>query len=141
MKGFLILVLCAAAVACNTPPTSHQNEKLTQEMFAAFNRHDWKGMAEYYADTAEFLDPSDGTEYVKKTRHETIAKYAEMEKMFPNVHDEVVTLFSHADKVAVEFISTGSGNGEEFALPISTVLTFADGKIVRDATYYNNCTK
>ncbi|MFM7851529.1 MAG: nuclear transport factor 2 family protein [Flammeovirgaceae bacterium] len=139
MRGFFILVLCAAVAACSTLPTTNQNEKLAQEMFAAFNRHDWKGMAEYYADTAEFLDPSYGTEFVKKTRTETISKYAEMEKMFPNVHDEVVTIFSRGDKVAIEFISTGSANGEKFKLPISTVLTIVNNKIVRDATYYNNC--
>jgi ketosteroid isomerase-like protein len=141
MKKLFALVLCAVFTACNTPTPESQNEKLVRQMFEAFNRHDWKAMTDFYADTAEFLDPGYGTEHVRKSRSETAAKYAELQNMFPDLHDEVVTLFSNGDKVAVEFVSTGSANGEKFKLPISTVLTIVNGKIVRDATYYNNCQK
>ncbi|MFM8913506.1 MAG: nuclear transport factor 2 family protein [Flammeovirgaceae bacterium] len=139
MKYLSVLVLCAAFAACSTSTPNNENEKLVREMFAAFNRHEWKAMTEFYADTAEFLDPSYGTKYVKKSRSETEAKYAEMQNTFLNIHDEVMTLFAKGDQVAVEFISTGTANGEKFELPISSVLTIANGKIVKDATYYNNC--
>jgi ketosteroid isomerase-like protein len=62
-----------------------------------------------------------------------------MQKMFPDLHDEVVTLFSQGDKVAVEFISTSMRGDQKFTLPICTIFTIQNGKIVRDATYYNNC--
>jgi ketosteroid isomerase-like protein len=108
-------------------------------MFDAFNRHDWKVMTEFYGDTASFLDPSFGTFDVKKSRIETATKFTEMQKMFPDLHDEVVTLFSQGDKVAVEFISTSMRGDQKFTLPICTIFTIQNGKIVRDATYYNNC--
>ncbi|MBS1553448.1 MAG: nuclear transport factor 2 family protein [Bacteroidetes bacterium] len=139
MKKLFFPVLCAVFTACNTPTPESQNEILVRQMFEAFNRHDWKAMIDFYADTAEFLDPGYGTEYVRKARSETATKYTEMQNMFPDLHDEVVTLFSNGDKVVVEFISSGSASGKKFKLPISTVLTIVNGKIVRDATYYNNC--
>lgn len=128
--AILASVLWVAVAACNTShnPTT-ENEKIVRSMFDAFNRHDWKAMTEFYADTAAFLDPSLGTSYVKQSRSETIAKYAEMEKMFPDLHDEVVTLFLQGDKVAVEFVSTGTIEGQKFTLPISTVFTTFSLKI------------
>ena len=109
-------------------------------MFEAFNRHDWKAMSEHYTDSALFLDPSFGIDYVVQTRNEMVAKYTAMEQLFPNVHDKVVTLLAKDDKVVVEFISTGSsGDSLSFTLPISCVLTLRNNLIVKDATYYNNC--
>jgi steroid delta-isomerase-like uncharacterized protein len=138
------MVLWAVATACNTSPKAAatdtiENEKIVRQLFEAFNRHDWKTMVSYYADSAEFFDPSFGTEYVKKSTDETAAKYAEMEKMFPDLHDEVVSMLSQGDKVVVEFTSSGSAEAQKFKLPISTIFTIQNGKIVRDATYYNNC--
>lgn len=118
--------------------STNKNVELTKEMFDAFNRHDWKGMASYYSPDAQFLDPSYGLEYVTKTQAETSSKYSEMESMFPDIRDDVKEVYSDGDKVIVEFISTGSsGDSISLKLPIISVLTFKDGKIVRDATYYD----
>lgn len=138
----IIVLMVWAFVACTSSyPTQEEiNTKHVQGMFDAFNRHDWKAMAEYYADSAHFLDPAFGSEYVIQTRKETAGKYADMEHLFPTLHDEVVSMVAQGDKVAVEFISTGSfGDSLSFKLPISCVLTLRDNLIVKDATYYNNC--
>ncbi len=131
-----------AVIACTTS-TQSQEEKNTEHvrsMFDAFNRHDWKAMSEHYADSALFLDPATGMEYIRQTRAETADKYSAMEAIFPDVKDQVITIFAKGDKVAVEFISTGSsGDSITFKLPISCILTLKDNLIVRDATYYNNC--
>ena len=140
MKRIFLALLVLSA--CNgTPGTApeQQNVATVKAMFDAFNAHDWEKMASYYAENAQFLDPSFGTEYVAQTRAETSAKNKEMEQMFPNVHDEVLGLYPSGDKVFVEFVSTGTAaDGSSFRLPIACVLTISDGKIVRDATYYNN---
>ncbi len=109
-------------------------------MFDAFNQHNWKLMSEHYADSAQFLDPAFGTDYIYQSRDEMIKKYAEMEQMFPNINDNVVGIFAAGDKVSVEFISTGNaGDSISFSLPISCVLTLKNKLIIKDATYYNNC--
>ena len=140
MRRISIVVLWALA-ACNTSPTPEaENEKIVRSMFAAFNRHDWKAMAEHYVDSAYFLDPAFGPDYVQQSHAEIVIKYNEMQSLFPDLHDEVVTLVASSNRVAVEFVSTGTQpDGATFRLPISAMLTIENGKIVRDATYYNNC--
>jgi ketosteroid isomerase-like protein len=140
MKNIYLYLLAMAAIAACRPSChmQQQNIALTQKMFVAFNKHDWQAMASYYTENTLFLDPAFGKDYVTKTQHETVTKYSDLQKMFPDLHDEVVGLYPSGDKVTVEFIATGStGDSISFRLPIVSVLTFKNGKIVRDATYYD----
>lgn len=124
--------------SCTKQDSTAANVEVANKMFAAFNKHDWQAMANCYAETASFLDPSFGTEYVSKTRQETIAKYNEMTTMFPDLHDEVIDMYATGDKVIAEFIATGSmGDSIKFRIPIAIVLTMKEGLIVKDATYYD----
>jgi ketosteroid isomerase-like protein len=107
-------------------------------MFDAFNHHDWEKMAGHYSDSALFLDPAFGKEYVTQSRQAVIQKYKGFQDAFPDIHDEIVGIYASGNRVTVEFISTGnSPDGVSFKLPIVTVLTIADDKIIRDATYYD----
>jgi ketosteroid isomerase-like protein len=134
--SFLMITGCS-----NTQQRQEEeNIAVVKGMFEAFNRHDWQDMADHYADNATFLDPSFGIDYVSQTKEELVKKYSDMEAVFPDIHDEVVTLFARENRVAVEFVSTGkSGDSLSFRLPISCVLTIENGKIIKDANYYNNC--
>lgn len=134
------VLLLAACLSCQSADSVlATNAAKSKELFEAFNRHDWNAMANYYTDSALFLDPPYGSDYVVKSRKETVAKYAEMQKMFSDIHDEVVGVYPSQDKVTVEFVSTGTAeDGSKFELPIVSILTFKDGLIIRDATYYDN---
>jgi ketosteroid isomerase-like protein len=133
----LLITLLPGCQLANDP--SQRNASIATKMFEAFNQHRWKEMADYYAPQALFLDPSFGKDYVTKTREETTAKYAEMQEIFPDIRDDVKSLYPSGDKVIVEFVSSGTApDGITFSLPIITVLTIRDGAIVRDATYYDN---
>jgi ketosteroid isomerase-like protein len=140
MKTLIIIPIIFLLTGCEySGDGSAGNRATTKAMFAAFNQHEWTKMASFYAEPALFLDPSFGPEYVSKTREETAAKYAEMMTVFPDIKDELVGIYPSGDKITVEFISTGtSSDGKKFRLPIITVLTFKDGLIVKDATYYDN---
>ncbi len=121
------------------PSTEKVNQEVAKQLFEAFNVHDWEKMAAFYSQEAEFLDPAFGSSFVNKSQQETIEKYGGMEKIFPNIHDEVIGMYFADDKVTVEFVSSGSsGDSIKFRLPICSILTFKNGKIVRDATYYDN---
>lgn len=139
MKKIHYYILCGVfAMACSSQETKNKNAETTRAMFDAFNRHDWSAMTNYYSDSARFLDPSYGHDYVTKSRQETAAKYAEMQKMFTDIHDELIGVYPSGDKVTVEFISTGTmSDSIKFSLPIISVLTFENGLIVKDATYYD----
>jgi len=138
MKNYLLFML-ALLISCG-PPTQAitDNTQIVQNMFDAFNAHDWQKMVSFYAPGALYLDPGYGTEPVTKTPEEIIAKYTELQSIFPNLHDEIIGMYASGDKVTVEFVATGTAeDGTAFRLPIAAILTIKDGKIVRDATYYD----
>lgn len=131
---------CQAPVAKDTAveTSTNENETVVRSMFEAFNRHDWKAMAEHYADSALFLDPSYGISFVTKSRSEIVSKYTEFAGVFPDLHDDVKNVYVSGSVVTVEFVSTGTApDGTRFELPIACILTLKDGKIIRDATYYD----
>ncbi len=134
---FLFLMWTSCCVSCLSR-TADENAERTRRVFEHFNRHEWESMAALYADDARFLDPSLGNEYVTQTRGQVIEKYQAMETMFPDIHDEVIGVYPSGDVVTVEFVSTGRINDSvSFRLPIVSILTFRDGLIIKDATYYD----
>lgn len=129
----LLLAACSSSVDQDEPGID-----VAKKLFDAFNRHDWKAMADLYSDSALFLDPAFGKEFVSKSRAETIAKYAELQTLFPDIHDEVTHILPSGENVIVEFISSGTApDGTTFSLPIVSILTIRNGLIVKDATYYD----
>jgi ketosteroid isomerase-like protein len=138
MNKFVVMSMLLILAACSSLSIQDNNASAARKVFDAFNKHDWKVMTSLYAEQALFLDPSFGKEFVSKSRSETVAKYAEMEKMFPDIHDEVTGLYASENTITVEFISTGTApDGTKFVLPIVSVLTFKEGLIIKDATYYD----
>lgn len=137
MKWLIVLIVPAMMLGCNHE--EQQNIELTQKMFSAFNAHNWQAMAMCYDVDAQYLDPTYGQNFVSKTHSEIVAKYFEMQQMFPDIKDSIVEMQAVKNQVVVQFVSSGSsGDSIQFRLPICTVLTFANGKIVKDATYYDN---
>jgi len=145
---FMFAISALALTACQPKENSRQtpetdgvdNEKLIQQYFGLFNKHDWRQMAAMYTDTAEFKDPSLGQGIVKQTHEQIIKKYGELQQMIPDVRDSIVTIYPSGDKhTIVEFISTGTApDKSKFALPICTIFTIENGKITQDFTYYDN---
>lgn len=137
MKRLTILLSILILMACSDQREA--NVASTKKLYEHFNAHNWKSMADLYAENAEFLDPSFGASYVKQTREQIVDKYLGMEQMFPDIHDEVNQMYAVDDKVIIQFVATGnSGDSIKLNLPICGILTFKDGKIIRDATYYDN---
>ncbi len=140
MKYVLVSFLLAATFYACKQPIGNNNEALIHQYFSFFNKHDWQGMAAMYADTATFKDPSFGSRTVQQTRQQTVAKYTALSEAFPDVRDEVTWLYpSGSNHLVVELVSRGTApDGKKFELPICTIFTFEQGKIVKDFTYYDN---
>lgn len=117
-----------------------KNVDLVKQYFQHFNKHDWQKMAEMYSETAEFKDPSLGPGIVAQSREQTIQKYSELNQVFADIKDDIIQLYPSGDKhVIVEFISSGTApDGSNFELPVCTIFTIENGKIVKDFTYYDN---
>lgn len=149
-----LLVLCLPTIiiisACNKdkkpvspePKTEASREKqlklLTTEWFDAFNRHDIAYIENSYDVNAILEDPDHPNKPLKGNK--AIANtYRQLFTYVPDVHDSVYTMIADSNKVAVEFISTGTtGGGGSFKMRIGTILEFSEAnKIIRDATYYD----
>lgn len=143
-KSIIVLLATLSLLACNNQvakvSSSADNEKLVKQYFEHFNKHEWSKMANMYAEVAEFKDPSLGQGIVKQTRQQIIDKYTELNKVFPNLHDQVVQVYPSVDKhIVVEFVSSGTAqDGSKFELPICTILTIENGIIIKDFTYFDN---
>lgn len=134
----LILLTGCISRSSETERETSNNEVLIQNLFQYFNRHDFVKMASLYSNEAVFLDPSFGKVFVKQSRQQTSAKYTAMAKIFTDLKDDIKEICSFKDKVVVQFIATGTAaDGKKFELPICTVFTIKQGKIISDATYYD----
>jgi ketosteroid isomerase-like protein len=145
MKNLAIsFTLIIIFLSCNNQPsikeTNQANTQLVQRFFDHFNNHDWPKMAAMYTETAEFKDPSLGKGIVKQTRAEVVKKYADLNKIFPNLRDDIVSIYpSDNNHIIVEFISRGTGlDNSTFELPICTIFTIENGLITKDFTYFDN---
>jgi ketosteroid isomerase-like protein len=145
MKKLLTLfTLILALISCNDQKqktiSTTSNEKLVKQYFEHFNNHDFVKMATMYAETTDFKDPSLGQGIVKQTRQQTIEKYTELAKVFPDLHDQVIQTYPSGDNhIIVEFVSSGTGpDNVKFELAICTILTIENGLITKDFTYFDN---
>jgi predicted SnoaL-like aldol condensation-catalyzing enzyme len=136
--------LYCLSIGCNQQlkiiPEKVNNEKLVTQYFEHFNKHEWLKMANMYTEIAAFKDPSLGSGIVMQTKKQIIEKYTQLSKIFPDVHDQIVQVYTAGNNhVVVEFISTGTGpNNVKFTLPICTILTIENGLITKDFTYFDN---
>ncbi len=128
------MLLSATALAQSEE--ANRNKQVALGVFEAFNDHNWDLMASHYHEDVILEDPShDGPEI---GANGIPAKYSGYAEYIPDIQDSVVNVYAFGPNVVVEFISHGTTiEGEVFHLPICTVLTLKDGKIIRDANYYD----
>lgn len=143
-KLFILFITALTLTACGSKQPQNnnltENEKLIKQYFEHFNNHEWEKMANMYADTSEFKDPSMGKGIVKQTRQQIIDTYSGLKEIFPDVKDEVIQTYPSGDKhVIVEFVSTGTAaDGSKFELPICVIFTIENGLITKDFSYFDN---
>ncbi len=125
---------------CKTSEKMESSSKFIEQYFRYFNNHDFKSMAEMYVENASFKDPSLGKGIVKQSRAQTIKKYTELQQVFPDLKDKVLSVYPSGEKnIIVEFISSGTAaDGTSFELPICTIFTIENNLITHDYTYYDN---
>jgi hypothetical protein len=143
MRTLCFFYISIAFISCNNSKQEqviNPNELIIQQYYQHFNNHDWIKMANMYADTTEFKDPSLGKEIFPQNRQQIIEKYTALNTIFPNIKDEVVNIYpSDSNHIIVEFVSTGTAADKStFKLPICTIFTIKNGFITKDFTYYDN---
>jgi len=142
MKKIIILIAIFLVISCTTNNNKeiNTNEELVKQYFTYFNNHEWTKMAEMYAENAEFKDPSLGKGIIKQTHQQIIEKYSELNGLFIDIKDKVINTYpSGKNHIIVEFISSGTApDNSKFELPICTIFTIENGKIIKDFSYFDN---
>jgi steroid delta-isomerase-like uncharacterized protein len=122
------------------------NEEIAREYFEAWNRRDFDRLEALVADDAELVD-FDGT-----TGRGPAGARAQAElysTAFSDGKIEIQRLITSGDTVVMEGVGRGTNDGpfgdmpathKQVALPFVDVLTFRDGKIVRDRNYGDTAT-
>jgi steroid delta-isomerase-like uncharacterized protein len=124
-----------------------ENERITQETFAAWNAHDPEAYAAHIADdyvweSESFPEPVRGKEAVKATMRANFAA-------FPDLHLEVETSVASDNHVAKTWIATGTHKGESLGVPATnkhvsvrgcTVVEIKDGRVVKSTSYSDRMT-
>lgn len=129
LMAAVVLNSCMARQAA--PEPGDAAAQVAKEVFEAFNAHDWERMEALYAQDVEMMDPS--IEGIKIGKEGMTGFYSSV----PDIHDEVKTLIAEGNMVVVEFVSTGTIEGQKFSLPICTVFKIENGLVVSDHTYYD----
>lgn len=137
---FAVFLVTACTNYKENTMTKSDNEKLVKQYFEHFNNHKWTKMAQMYSEIADFKDPSLGQGIIKQKRQQIIEKYSELNKIFPDLKDQVIQTYpSGENHIIVEFLSSGTGpDNSKFELPICTVFTIENGLITKDFSYFDN---
>jgi ketosteroid isomerase-like protein len=141
-KLILLFILITILFSCthSSNEITQINQQLIKQYFDHFNKHEWAKLANMYTENADFKDPTLGQGIVQQTRQQTIQKYSELNKIFPNLHDEIQAIYPSGEKhIIVEFVSSGmAADNSKFELPICTIFTIENGLITKDFTYFDN---
>jgi steroid delta-isomerase-like uncharacterized protein len=119
-----------------------ENEKITQDTFAAWNAHDAERYVEFISDdyvweSDAFPFPIRGREAVKTVMQMYFAA-------FPDIQFEIETTVASGNFVAKAWIATGTHKGEFLGVPATnkrvslrgcTMIELKDGKIVKSTAY------
>lgn len=146
LTATLLIASCSSNTTTETktetaaPVPAADNEKVINQLFDHFNKHEWDKLGSLYADSADFKDPALGNGIVKQTRQQIIDKYKQLNGFLPDINIKQPALYpSGANIVVAEFISSGTApDGTKMDLPICTIFTIEGGKITKDYTYYDN---
>jgi ketosteroid isomerase-like protein len=126
LLAMTLLMQTAGQAAARSP------EEVVGGMFAAFNRHDAAAMELMYSPDAR-LTSSDFCR--TRGRSDVRRTYEALFRAYPDIHDEVTTIVSEGDRVAVRF--TAVSTRSRMALTIHTFLKVRDGRIVEDDSVFD----
>jgi steroid delta-isomerase-like uncharacterized protein len=144
-----ITVVCLIGlIGCQTPRDKDiQTEQMFREYLAAWNAHDLDKMVSFFTDDCVYENLARGQTYRGKDELKAWAKGAF--DAIPDFKLDVTSLFASGDWVACEWVMTGTqagalpglpATGKSFSVRGGTIAQLKDGKILRNADYWDLAT-
>lgn len=144
----LAAVFLSSFIGCQTARDKEmQTEKMFREYLATWSTHDVEKMASFFTDDCVYENLASGQVYRGK---DSLKAWAKMTfAMIPDFKVDARSLFASGDWLACEWVMTGTQTGEARGLPAtgksfkvrgSTIVELRDGKILRNADYWDSAT-
>ncbi len=144
----LTTVFLSGVIGCQSPRDKDiQTEKMFREYLATWNTHDLDKMVSYFRDDCVYENMARGQTYRGK---DEIKAWAKMSfDAIPDFKLDVTSLFVSGDWVGCEWVMAGTQTGAVSGLPPtgksflvrgSTIAQLKDGKILRNADYWDVAT-
>lgn len=119
-------------------------DRIFKDYLAALNSHDAAKISSLWAEDGVLDDVTSGQ--VIRGRKKLKASFSDIFDAFPNVKWELKSLFSAGDRVAVEWVETGTQTGDWVGIPATgksysirgaSLVELRKGKISRETSYWN----
>lgn len=148
-----VAIFCAGVVLCgvigcqNPREKDTQSEQMFRDYFASWNSHDIEKIASFFTDDCVYDNLAREQTYRGKDQLKGWAKACF--DAIPDFKMNMTSLFASGDLVACEWVMTGTltGNspelpatGKSFSVRGSTIAQLKDGKIQRNADYWDLAT-
>jgi steroid delta-isomerase-like uncharacterized protein len=144
----LTIVFLNGFIGCqSTNEKEIKSEKMFREYFESWNTHDVEKMASFFTEDCVYDNLARGQTYRGKDELKSWAKASF--DVIPDFKIDITSLFISVDLVACEWVMTGtlSGNspelpatGKSFSVRGATIAQLKDGKIQRNADYWDLAT-
>lgn len=139
--GLFFFISCKENVQTIAPQkadeTGAKNIQLTRDLIATMNQHDWKKMASFYVDSPMMMTAPSGGEFKKSSHNAIIKQHTALEKSIQGLRFDITNIIADSNRVAYEFTASGEMNGKKILFPLSCFIAIDNGKITRDATYFD----
>jgi steroid delta-isomerase-like uncharacterized protein len=141
---FLFIISAISFCQCASPTTNPV--QVVNSHFRFLNSHNIDSIASQYTSDATLFSVNFDTVYIGGTGIKSA--YTRYFKGTPDLHYTITHIFSNDTSVTVEYESTGTMQnlepsvpdfmrGKKYTLKNCTVFTIKDGKIIRDASYFD----
>lgn len=119
-------------------------EKLYKKYIAAWLAHDKEGVVSFFAEDCVYEDMALGT--LNRGKPELKAFVQATLAAIPDFTIEPKSVFATVDRLASEWIMTGTqtgdfpglpATGKSFSVPVASIMEFQNGKIRRNTDYWN----
>ncbi len=149
IKTAAVLLALTSAAPVTAQPTHGDPQTIAraQEYLAAYARMDLKALEEFYAEDAVFNDPTStkvpgiGGPFVWRGRKEILAHIADWAKSIRSIDYDVERAYEASGHVVfigdVKPLTATPEGPVQYAYPIVTIVTVADGRIVEHRDYTN----
>jgi steroid delta-isomerase-like uncharacterized protein len=122
-------------------------ERVFRDYLAALNSHDAERIASLWTEDGVLDDVASGQ--VTHGKKELKASFSDIFTAFPNVKWELKSFFSAGDRIAAEWVETGTQTGDWVGIPATgksysirgaSLLELRKSKISRETYYWNLAT-